>query len=42
LWFKDAGHESAFYWYITGVIFLSLIVYVVMKDPKNDSELNKD
>jgi len=40
LWFKDAGHESWFYWYITGCIFLSLIVYVFMKDTKKTSRLD--
>lgn len=42
LWFKDAGHESYFYWYVTGCIFISLLVYVFMKDTKKNSELNKD
>jgi len=34
LWFKNAGHESAFYWYATCVIFCSLIVYALMGDTK--------
>jgi MHS family alpha-ketoglutarate permease-like MFS transporter len=42
LWFKENKHESYFYWYITGCIFLSLLVYAFMKDTKKTSELNKD
>jgi MHS family alpha-ketoglutarate permease-like MFS transporter len=42
LWFKDFGHESWFYWYITGCIFLSLLVYLFMRDTKQTSRLNED
>jgi MHS family alpha-ketoglutarate permease-like MFS transporter len=42
LWLKDTGHESYFYWYITGCIFLSLLVYLFMKDTKKTSKLNDD
>lgn len=42
LWFKDAGHESYFYWYVTGCIFISLLVYVFMKDTKKTSRINED
>lgn len=42
LWLKDIGHESWFYWYITAVIFLSLVVYVTMKDTKQTSKLDED
>jgi len=42
LWFKDAGHEPYFYWYITGCIFLSLMMYLFMKDTKMTSMLNED
>jgi MHS family alpha-ketoglutarate permease-like MFS transporter len=42
LWFKEAGHESYFYWYVTGCIFLSLLVYLFMKDTKKTSRLNED
>ena len=28
LWFKDAGIESAFFWYVTGMIGVSLLVYL--------------
>jgi MHS family alpha-ketoglutarate permease-like MFS transporter len=42
LWLKDRGHESYYYWYITGCIFSSLIVYLFMKDTKVTSKLNED
>jgi MHS family alpha-ketoglutarate permease-like MFS transporter len=42
LWLKEMGHESAFYWYITGCIFFSLLVYVFMKDTKSTSRMNED
>ncbi|AWG26324.1 MFS transporter [Flavobacterium kingsejongi] len=37
LWFKDAGHETYFYWYVTGCIFISLLVYSYMKDTRKTS-----
>jgi MHS family alpha-ketoglutarate permease-like MFS transporter len=42
LWVKDWGHESYYYWYITFCIFISLMVYVFMKDTKKTSKLNQD
>lgn len=42
LWLKNAGHESYFYWYISACIFLSLLVYVSMKDTKDTSLLEKE
>ncbi|MFT3827513.1 MAG: MFS transporter [Chitinophagaceae bacterium] len=41
LWFKNAGHESYFYWYVTICIFISLIVYTTMKDTKHTSLIDK-
>lgn len=37
LWFKNRGQESYFYWYVTACIFISFMVYVVMKDTKHTS-----
>lgn len=42
LWLKDIGHESYYYWYITGCIFISLLVYVTMNDTKANSSLDRD
>jgi MHS family alpha-ketoglutarate permease-like MFS transporter len=37
LYLKNIGHESWFYWFVTGCIFISLVVYVSMKDTKKTS-----
>lgn len=42
LWLKDWGHESYFYWYITACIFASLMVYLFMKETKQNSQLDQD
>ena len=42
LYLKDIGNESYFYWYISGCIFLSLLVYVGMKDTKETSLLERE
>jgi len=39
LWLKNAGHESLFYWYVTGCIAISLAVYAVMPDTKRHSRI---
>ncbi len=42
LWFKNAGHEAWFYWYVTGCIFISLITYSVTGDTKNTSIMDRE
>ncbi|MFL5748614.1 MAG: MFS transporter [Niastella sp.] len=42
LYFKKTGHESLFYWYVTGCIFISLIVYAVVRDTKQTSQIDKE
>lgn len=42
LWLKNQGFESYYYWYITTCIFISLMVYIAMKDTKDNSSLNQD
>ena len=37
LYAKDLGHESWFYWYVSGCIFISFLVYLRMKDSKYHS-----
>jgi MHS family alpha-ketoglutarate permease-like MFS transporter len=37
LWFKSNGIESAFFWYVTGMIGVSLLVYLFMRDTKHRS-----
>ncbi|CAJ0863584.1 Alpha-ketoglutarate permease [Ralstonia mannitolilytica] len=39
LWLKQIGHESLFYWYVTGTIFISLMVYVFMRDTRKHSRI---
>ena len=42
LWFKDAGIERAFYWYVAAMIGLSLIVYLRMRDTRDHSLIHED
>jgi len=42
LWFKSVGLESGFYWYVTGCIACSLLVYVFMKDTRTHSRITTD
>jgi len=35
LWFKDAGMESGFYWYVTACSAVSLVVYVTMRETRD-------
>ena len=40
--FKAAGVESYFYWYVTGLIFISFLVYALMADTKKTSLIDRD
>ncbi len=42
LHFKNAGHESYFYWYVSGCVFISLLVYMAMRDTKKTSLMEVD
>jgi MHS family alpha-ketoglutarate permease-like MFS transporter len=42
LWLKQAGVASAFYWYVTVMIGLSLVVYLRMRDTARDSLIAED
>ncbi|PSR55570.1 alpha-ketoglutarate transporter [Adhaeribacter arboris] len=39
--FKNAGNESYFYWYVTVCIFISLLVYISMRDTKHTSWIDR-
>jgi len=39
LWFKTSGFERGFYYYLTGVIAVSLLVYVSMRDTQRHSAM---
>ena len=36
---KSIGHESLFYWYVTGCVFISLLVYIFMSDTQKTSRI---
>ena len=42
LWFKNAGMESGFYWYVTACIAMSLLVYVWMPDTRKTSHIDRE
>ena len=42
LWFKEIGMETGYYWYVTGCIACSLLVYVFMKDTQKHSRIETD
>jgi MFS transporter, MHS family, alpha-ketoglutarate permease len=42
LWFKNAGHENYFYYYVTVCIFISLAVYLLMDETKNKNEMQRE
>jgi MHS family alpha-ketoglutarate permease-like MFS transporter len=44
LFLKDQGHESWFFWYVTGAIFVSLLVYIwgIHDHRKVTTELDRD
>jgi MHS family alpha-ketoglutarate permease-like MFS transporter len=39
--FKSNGHQEYFYWYVTGCILLSLVLYVTMGDTKKYSKIEE-
>ncbi|WP_439584397.1 MFS transporter [Dyadobacter bucti] len=41
LWAKNLGHESYYYWYVTACIFISLVIYIRMKDTKHTSLIDQ-
>jgi MFS transporter, MHS family, alpha-ketoglutarate permease len=41
LWFKWIGHETWFYYYLTALIAVSLIVYVSMRDTKHRTAMGR-
>src|SRR4051795_12609286 len=41
LYFKSLGHEDWFYYYLSGMIFLSLLIYTSMRDTKHESAMHR-
>lgn len=42
LWFKGAGNEAGFYWYLTGVIGIALLAFILLPDTKRTSLIAED
>lgn len=42
LWFKEAGWERGFYWYVTAMIGVSLLTYLGMRDTARHSRILED
>jgi MHS family alpha-ketoglutarate permease-like MFS transporter len=42
LWLKNEGMERGFYWYVTAMIGVSLLVYLRMKDTRVHSKIAED
>ncbi|AGK46282.1 MULTISPECIES: MFS family transporter [Burkholderia] len=42
LWFKSVGSESSFYWYVTALCAISLVVSWRMRDPSKDGYLRNE
>ncbi|MDB5576789.1 MAG: hypothetical protein JWR80_1965 [Bradyrhizobium sp.] len=38
--FKNAGHEEWFFYYLAGMVFLSLLIYATMRDTKHRSVMH--
>jgi MHS family alpha-ketoglutarate permease-like MFS transporter len=41
LYFKTLGHEEWFYYYLSGMIFISLLIYATMRDTKHESAMHR-
>jgi MHS family alpha-ketoglutarate permease-like MFS transporter len=41
LWFKNMGHERWFYWYVTGCILASLLVYATMPETRDNTHMDE-
>ena len=38
---KEIGYEHAFFWYVTACIFVSLMVYALMRDTRSQSAMHR-
>ncbi len=41
LWFKNMGHESWFYWYVTVCVAVSLVVYAAMPETRHSAAMRE-
>ncbi|SMQ14313.1 MFS transporter, MHS family, alpha-ketoglutarate permease [Streptomyces sp. Ag82_O1-12] len=42
LWFKNAGHENWYFYYVTACVLVSLLVYIRMRETSDGSPLDED
>ncbi len=42
LWFKQAGFESGFYWYLSAIIGMALIGFLMLPETKTSSQIIED
>ncbi|MFI6856663.1 MFS transporter [Streptomyces sp. NPDC050416] len=42
LWFKNAGHENWYFYYVTACVLISLLVYIRMRETSDASPLDED
>ena len=42
LWFKQAGVESGFYWYLTAIIGMAAAAFVMLPETKHSSQIKED
>lgn len=42
LWFKDAGIESSFYWYVTAMCAIAFVAALIMPDSRSHGYLHED
>lgn len=42
LWFKNSGVESGFYWYVSAMIAVSLVVYLRLPETRDVSRIDRD
>ena len=42
LWFKQAGVEAGFYWYVAAMIGVSLVVYLRLPETRDQSRIDRD
>ncbi|MGI8310407.1 MFS transporter [Saccharopolyspora hattusasensis] len=41
LWLKQSGVEQAYFWYVSGCVLISLLVYLRMRETSKDSHLDR-
>jgi MFS transporter, MHS family, alpha-ketoglutarate permease len=34
LWFKSAGHESGFFWYVAAIVGMTVVAYAMLPETK--------